>query len=112
MECTSSKTNEIVVIRVAGRLNAETVPDFEKECGRWINEEEKRIVVDFSRLEYISSAGLRSIMSIGKNLKTAGGVIAFGGLKGMVMEIFDIAGFTAIFPIYQSLEKALQEAGN
>lgn len=92
-------------------MDAVTAPNFEKECTSWIGKEEKKVVVDLSGLEYISSAGLRSILIMGKQLKAKGGALVFTGMCGMVKEVFDISGFATLFPAHPSLEKALETIG-
>lgn len=96
-----------MVVKVVGRMDATSAPQFEEECAKWIEQGEKNLVVDMGGLEYISSAGLRSILATGKKLKGSGGVLVFGNMQGMVKEVFDISGFTSIFPVYDTLEAAL-----
>jgi anti-anti-sigma factor len=55
----------------------------------------------------MSSAGLRSILSLGKKVKAQGGSLVFCNLQGMVQEVFDVSGFTSIFSVYASQEEAL-----
>lgn len=107
MEFSSQKTEHAVTIKVTGRMDAVTAPGFEQECGRWIEEGNKNLIVDLSGLEYISSAGLRVILGVGKKLKAQGGTLTFGGMSGIVKEVFEISGFSSIFPVYDSLESAL-----
>ncbi len=111
MECKSYKQEATVVILVTGRIDAVTAKDFEQECGSWTAQGENRMIVDLSGLEYISSAGLRSFLVVGKQIKAAGGTLTLAGMQGMVQEVFDISGFTTLFPAYPSLEKALEAAG-
>jgi anti-anti-sigma factor len=107
MECVSQKQGQTITIKVTGRMDAVTAPGFEKACAEWIDRGEKDLAVDLSGLEYISSAGLRAILGTGKTLKTRGGSLIFGGMSPMVREVFEISGFAAIFPVYDSLESAL-----
>lgn len=108
MECTSHKTDSAVVIQVAGRMDGVTAQDFDKACGVRIDQGETHLVVDLAGLEYISSAGLRSFLILGKRLKAVGGTLVLAGLQEMVREVFDISGFATLFQIYPSLEEALE----
>ena len=65
----TGKENNAVIVKISGRMDAVTAPEFEKILSAWIDESEKYFVVDLSSLEYISSAGLRSILIIAKKLK-------------------------------------------
>lgn len=108
MECTSRKIDKAMVIEVVGRMDAVTAQDFEKACGAWTDQGEKRFVVDLSALEYISSAGLRSFLILGKRIRAAGGTLVLTGLQGMVREVFEISGFATIFAVCSSREEALE----
>lgn len=109
MEFESSKQGEKVVIKVSGRMDAVTAPEFENECGTWMDKGEKNLVIDLGGLEYISSAGLRSILATAKKLKEQQGAIAFCNLSGMVQEVFTISGFGSMFPVCASVEEALAQ---
>lgn len=109
MKIESSKKGIAVVIKVLGRMDAVTAPEFEKECDGWLAKGEKSFVVDLGGLEYISSAGLRSILATAKKLKAAQGNIHFCNLSGMVQEVFTISGFSSMFPIHDSLDEALAQ---
>jgi anti-anti-sigma factor len=110
MECNRHKANGAMVISVTGRMDAVTARDFEKESGAWTGEEEKKLVVDLSGVDYISSAGLRSFLLLGKRVKAAGGTLALSGMQGMVRDVFDMSGFATIFPVYATIEEAVEAA--
>ncbi len=107
MEFQTEKRGQRVVLWASGRMDANTSSEFEQKCEDLINDGTKDIVVDLSGLEYISSAGLRSILAIGKKLKGEGGNFSFCNLQGMVKEVFDISGFGSLFAIHGTLEEAL-----
>ncbi len=107
MEFDIRKQGNCTVIKVKGRMDAVTAPEFESECGKRMEAGEKVFVVDMSGLEYISSAGLRSILSTAKKLKALHGEIRFCALQGMVQEVFSISGFATMFPISDTLDAAI-----
>ena len=109
MDISGEKVEKGVVVSVTGRMDAVTSPDFEKEVDRWIESGEILFVVDLKGLDYISSSGLRSVLSIAKKLKARKGRIFLASLKDVVREVFEISGFSTIIPIYESLETALSE---
>ncbi len=110
MEFETSQHDNAVVIHVKGRMDAVTAPEFEKECSPHVESDVARLVIDLSELAYISSAGLRSILSTAKKMKTSGGEIRFCGLSGMVQEVFSISGFSSMFTICETLNEALDQA--
>jgi anti-anti-sigma factor len=106
MELITEKQGEVVVFKLKGRLDALTAPGFEQKCLKWLEAGESRFAVDLGELEYISSAGIRSILSVAKSLKPQGGCLAFARISGMVEKVFNLAGIHSLFPMYASLEEA------
>lgn len=107
MEFTNTKNGDKLVVQVAGRLDAITASEFDAQAKEWIGNGDINVIADLSGLEYISSAGLRSILTAAKQLKGAQGQLAFCGLSGMVEEVFSVSGFSAMFPIHKTLDEAL-----
>ncbi|OPY02034.1 MAG: putative anti-sigma factor antagonist BtrV [Syntrophorhabdus sp. PtaB.Bin184] len=95
MEIAKRKEKDVSIVAVSGRIDAITAPDFEKSLDELI------------AAGYISSAGLRSILSSAKKLKALTGEILFTGLQGPVEEVFQISGFKSIFKIFPSEAEAL-----
>jgi anti-anti-sigma factor len=108
MDIHKKKEKDFLVITVKGRLDALTAPDLEKDLLETIAGGELRLLLDFSDLQYISSAGLRSLLLLAKKLKSAQGEILFSSLQGPVAEVFKISGFYSIFKIFDSLQDAYQ----
>jgi anti-anti-sigma factor len=109
MEIQTRKERNAVLVSVRGRIDAMTAPEFEKTLSDLISKGEINFLLNFSMLEYISSAGLRSLLATAKKLKEKEGKIWLTGLKGPVEEVFKISGFTSIFKIFDSEEIALKE---
>ena len=107
MEFTSRIENGSSVVSLSGRLDAVTSPVCEQKFRDLVGSGVLGIVVDFGELEYISSAGLRSILAAAKKLKALQGQIKFCNLSGMVKEVFNISGFTSMFSSYATLDEAL-----
>jgi anti-anti-sigma factor len=109
MEISKTRERNAVVMTVKGRMDAVSSPEFEKEMEELIGQGEKTFIVDLSNLDYISSAGLRSILITAKKLKTREGKLLLSSLKEVVKEVFEISGFSSIIPIYDSVELAFAE---
>ncbi len=109
MEIQTRKEKGGVVVSVKGRMDAVTAPEFEKNVIDLISKGEKIFVLNFVGLDYISSAGLRSILTIAKKLKEKEGKILFAGLRGPVEEVFKVSGFPSMFKVFDSEESALRE---
>jgi len=109
MEINTRKEGNVLVILLKGRLDAVTAPDFDKRIEGLLSEGEKEMIINFTELEYISSAGLRSILATAKHLKAKGGRILLAELRGAVKEVFEISGFYSIFQIFGSEADALNQ---
>jgi anti-anti-sigma factor len=96
-----------VVVAIGGRLDAVTSADFEKRMRELIDRGNDALIVDFERLDYISSAGLRALLVIGKTLKAKDGRIRFANVKGSVRAVFDMSGFASMFQLDDSVPAAL-----
>ena len=98
------------VVRLKGRLDATNAPDLERELGSIIDRASVTLLVNLKDLDYISSAGLRTLLMAAKAMKKKGGAVALCALQAPVREVFDIAGFTGLFPIYDTEEVAVGES--
>ncbi len=105
----TGKEKDCLIVSVEGRMDAVSTPEFEQTLGGWIDEGDIRFIVDLAGLDYISSAGLRGILTSVKRLQAAGGHIVLTSLHGTVKEVFEISGFNTIIPIFESVKDALQE---
>jgi anti-anti-sigma factor len=108
MEIITEKGKECAVVSVKGKIDAVTSPDFEKALADQIEKGETSLLLDFASVDYISSAGLRSILAIAKALKAKNGKMVFAGLRGPVKEVFKISGFESLFKIFETTEEALK----
>lgn len=107
MEVNISKQGEVAIVQLNGRLDANTSGEVETQLIPVFDSGEKKIIIDFSRLDYISSAGLRVLLLAAKKSKALNSELKLSGLKPHVIEVFDIAGFSAIFSIYGTNEDAI-----
>ncbi len=110
MEIIEVKEGAFLVLAVSGRMDTLTAPQFEARCQTCLEAGSTRLVVDLGGLEYISSAGLRSILAAAKKLKAAGGDLAFCSLSGIVAEVFAVSGFNKLLPVFADRAQALARA--
>ena len=101
--------NGFFVVGLAGRLDIGNSAQFENTCMEWIAQGNQHLVFDFSELEYISSAGLRSILAATKKLKSLGGSLSLCGLSGLVEEVITVSGFDNILKVYGDVAQATAE---
>jgi anti-anti-sigma factor len=89
-----------------GRLDALTVPKFEEELREHLNQGAAYLLVDFGEVTYISSSGLRALLTARRLAKSQGGDVKLCRLSPRVYEIFEMVGFTQVFGIFDSVEEA------
>ena len=107
MEIVTDKRDGKHIISVKGRLDATTSPELERALLTALDAGEKDYIADLAGLEYISSVGLRVLLMAAKKAKASGGKVVLCSLNDHVREVFEIAGFTAIFPIFDGVDEAL-----
>ncbi len=86
-----------LTVKVSGRLDTTTAPDLEAELKSSLDGIEE-LVLDFSDLEYISSAGLRVLLSSQKTMNSQG-TMKVTGVNDVISEIFEVTGFCDILTI-------------
>jgi anti-anti-sigma factor len=106
MQISTRTSNDIHIVAIAGSLDSTTSPEAQKSLDTVIAGA-KKVALDFSQLDYISSAGLRVLLGAAKQLRASGGKLGMFGLNQSVKEVFDISGFSSILPVYQSEAETL-----
>jgi anti-anti-sigma factor len=107
MQIFTRKEKDDLVVEIKGRIDAVNSSKLEEECQGRIDQGEKALILDLGGVEYISSAGLRTILILARRINSLEGKIRFCGLRGMVKEVFSISGFNSIFPVVPSITEAL-----
>jgi anti-anti-sigma factor len=108
MEICTRSQDAAVIGAVNGRMDAVTAPDFDVWISDRVNAAELFLILDLSGLEYVSSAGLRSLLAAAKQIKVSQGDLVLCGLSGTVEEVFRISGFINIFRVFSSVDQALK----
>ena len=97
MQIEKLKNGSTLTMKVSGRLDTLTAPELEKEVTESLNGVTD-FVMDFSGLEYISSAGLRTLLFANKKMKGKGTYVILN-VRDEVKDIFDVTGFADILTI-------------
>ena len=96
-----------LVVSVSGRLDTLTSPDLDKAGKSWIEEGKVDVVLDMESLDYISSAGLRSILALAKAIEANGGRLVLCNVRGMVDEVLSMSGFDSFLSIFVDIDSAV-----
>jgi anti-anti-sigma factor len=108
MDIAQEKVGEVLVIAPAGTIDSRTAPQFEKLALDALAKGERRIVVDFSAVDFTSSAGLRVLLMLGKRLQPSGGTLVLCGLNAGVRKVLEVSGLMAAFPVVATRQQALE----
>lgn len=98
----------VCVIALSGYLDAHTASKLESQIQEAITEGCFKIVVGFSELEYISSAGLGVFMVFIESVRQKGGDIKLAAMKERVFSVFDLLGFPVLFQIFPTVDEAVE----
>ena len=110
MKMTEERRDDVLVVRPEGRVDTNTSDELEKGLTGRIDAGSRRLVIDMGGIDYISSAGLRVLLLAAKKLKGGDGHLVLAALNPSVKQIFELAGFVAIFAIEPEVEKAVARA--
>jgi anti-sigma B factor antagonist len=108
MDMEDRNAGKVFIIVLNGRLDAYSSNKLDEKINTLIDNDCRELVINFEGVDYISSSGLRVILSAVKKLRKIQGDVKLACLKPYVMEVFDISGFTQIFEIYSQEEEAIK----
>ena len=111
MEIREERSGRVLVVAPVGRVDSNSSPQLESRLLAHLAKGEQRIVIDMHGVEYISSAGLRVLLMLGKRLGESGRLVLCS-LGPAVRQVFELAGFVPIFNVETSREVALARAGD
>ncbi len=106
LELSDKQIDAVAVLVVNGRIEMTTSDAF---CERLLAllAAGHSLVIDFSGVDYISSAGLRALMVGAKQARAAGSRLAVAALQPVVLEIFQISRFDKLLPCHPSVDAAV-----
>jgi anti-anti-sigma factor len=105
----------VLIVTVSGRIDHTASEEFTKVLDPLLDrcaEGHPPVLLDFSGVEYISSAGLRVLMMASRRAKAQKGAFAIASLQPMVQEVFAISRFNLIVPCYVNVDTACQVLGS
>jgi anti-anti-sigma factor len=108
MEIATRTHQDVTLVAVVGSLDSNTSPKAQQALDGILSSGARKLVVDFTALDYISSAGLRVLLGTVKRLSGAGGALRIFGLNETVREVFDISGFSTILAVFATEADALK----
>lgn len=97
MNTTIEEKDGVMTVAFEGRLDTINVPEVEETIRPIYTTETKEIILDCSKMEYISSSGLRIFLSIAINSQETGKHVTVTGVNSFVTNLFEMTGFTDLF---------------
>ena len=108
MKLESTTIDAVTVVEMEGNLDTNTSVEAQDYINALIDGGSTKLVTDFSRVDFVSSAGLRVLLATAKRLGDVGGSLRICGLNDEVNEVFEISGFSTILDVFPIRDDALQ----
>ena len=107
MNIETRELKHVSVVKITGRVDSATAPDAEKALQDLLAADRNQLVVDLHDTEYMSSAGLRVLVTTLKAARKSGGDLKLAQLSGRVKDVLDLAGLTPVFNVYGDVIEAV-----
>ncbi len=109
MKITQRVEDGITVFLPEGRIDTQAAADMDESLKAALSGGTHNMVVDMSRVEYISSAGLRALAAVLVGCRAEGGDMKLAALNERVTRVFRIIGFDVLMSVHDTLEAAISE---
>lgn len=100
-------TDEVAVARIEGRIDSANTVEFQRALESGLSPTAQTVVIDFERVAFMSSSGLRVVLMLAKQLRRRGAQAAVCSLPGPIREIFAVTGFDRVVPTHGSETQAI-----
>jgi anti-anti-sigma factor len=105
---TSTLDDDILVIRLHGKLDVTTTPEFSQQVEQHFAEGKRRIIIDCANLGFISSVGVGALVTLQAKLRKQGGEVKLAALQGPVADVLKVVRMDKMMGIYGDAEFARQ----
>ena len=100
MDIRTEHVGGVQVVTAEGRLDGIYSSAFANQVGELLTEANPKVLIDFTDIDYVSSAGLRALLMLVKKAKASGSVFALCGVNDQVREVLAISGFAEIVSVH------------
>jgi anti-anti-sigma factor len=91
-----------------GTLDAPGTMTVEREFQSWLAERTGQVIVELSKVDYLSSYGLRMLLTGAKTMRQAGGGLHLAAPNEHVYQVIKMVGYDTLFPVYKTTEEAVK----
>jgi anti-anti-sigma factor len=109
MNCSERRVGGSIILAPVGRLELTNAEACKEILLRAVAAAERAVILDLAQLEYISSAGLRSLMIAIKTAKSRSVGVGIAAMQPVVREIFKISRFDLVFPCFDTVAAAVEK---
>ncbi len=109
LELLEEQNEFATILKVKGRLDAITSPPTEKRILETITKGQNRILLNFSEVDYLSSAGMRTLLVINKKLNSQNGKLVISTITPYVMDVLKMSGFDQVLNLAKDDKEGLQK---
>ncbi len=109
MELVEKTNGDVIVLELNGRLDSNTSKVLEDKVMEVLGQGHKKLLMDFGDVDYINSTGLRVLLLALQQLKKSQGRLVLCAIKDYMKEVFEISGYTEIFPIFTNQGEAITD---
>ncbi len=107
MKIETNINDGVSVVTIDGRLDTTTSSGAHEHLNGLLDGGAVKIAIDFGKVDYVSSAGLRILLATAKRMNGVDGKLALFGLNESVQEVFDMSGFSSLLNVVASLPEAM-----
>lgn len=107
VKITEKSAGNVTIVSMEGKIDSSSSVEIEKRINVLIERGSKYLIINFSSIDYISSSGLRVMLSSLKRLRKVQGDLKLSCMQPSVRQVFNMAGFTQIFELYEKEEEAV-----
>ena len=107
MEISEEKVGSVTVVSLAGRVDGLVAPDVEIRLSGIVERGDSHVLLDCTDMSYISSAGLRAVLSSARQCQQAGGKLTLCALQPGCKTVFEISGFLSILDYHETRDSAV-----
>src|SRR5262249_19648695 len=108
MEIHKERVGETHVVTASGRLDGIYSTAFANQIGELVTGTNPKILIDFTDVDFVTSAGLRALLLLVKKAAASGGVFALCGVNEQIREVLDVSGLPAMFSIYADRAEGIE----
>ncbi len=112
MEISVTQQAKVMIIGPVGEIDALNVGEFSTLLSQQLKDGQHQLIADLSQVSYMSSAGLRALLTTLKETRRSGGDFRLAAIQDGVRQVLDMTGFSGIFKIFSTVDASVASFGS